>query len=568
MEMIQVKPENIFEKFINSEKGIIGKTVSTEREPHTSAEFWFWLAKGEGDIQIGDMVCAQSINNDDLTFGLVVEMRSITDVASFLTDFLSHDSGDPKVIPPTDIAEVVVIRASTIRNYTEKTRPIGRSYVFFPSELGIQFAIGMVNEKGESRYYGIPVGVFENGDGTKCPIAVDEKFLVGPEGAHFNVSGISGLASKTSSLLFLLKSIQSHAKKKLGYILINVKSKDLLYLDKVNSQLITEDDNAKWSVEAYKKIGVPAKPFDNMRILAPCARHKVNGKQVSKSLRQDGKAETFSFALKDIKYDIPSLFSEEDWDDKMEGVWLTIQEIMEQQTIVDFSGLLTHLESEMKYLIKNPTVQYWKGHHRATFGKMVDRLKTFVDRFGGVIATEGIIASDIPLEQLKPGHIFVIDIQMETEAAQKFIFSRVVRKIRRILEKTEKTAEPIEGIVLMVDELNKFGPSGSTRSPLKRELIDVTARGRSLGLVLFGAEQFASAVDMQIIDNCASSFIGRTEAGELSSMRYTQFSSEVKAKVLQLPQGHMLLKQSKFTQPLFIRFPYPPCITGDQYKGQ
>jgi len=554
--------KHIFDRFVNPDKGIIGKTVSTEREPHTSADFWFWLAKQEKDIQIGDMVCARSVNDEDLTFGLVIEMRSITDVASFLTDFLSHDAGDPKIIPPTDIAEVVVIRASIIKNYSEKTRPIGRSYVHFPSEPGIQFAIGMVDKDGKPLYHGITAGIFENGDGIKCPIEIDEKFLVGPEGAHFNVSGISGLASKTSSLLFLLKSLQTHAHKKLGYILINVKSKDLLYLDKPNPQLKENE----WSLESYKKMKIPAKEFDNLRVFAPAARNKVRGKQISKSLRTDGQVETFSFALPDIKYDIPSLFSEEDWDDKMEGVWHTIMEVIDQKPIVDFVGLLKYLNDEMSALARNQDQMNWRGHHRATFGKMVNRLRTFVERFAGVMATAGISPSDIPLDQLKPGHIFVIDIQMEGEAAQKFIFSRVMRKVRRILEGIEKTAEPLDGIVLVIDELNKFGPAGASRSPLKHDLIDITARGRSLGLVLFGAEQFASAVDMQIIDNCASSFIGRTETGELGNSRYSQFSNEIKAKILQLPQGRMLLKQSKFTQPLFIRFPYPPCMAGEQYK--
>lgn len=550
----------MFDSFINQDKGIIGKTVSTEREPHTSADFWFWLSRDEKDIQIGDMVCARSTNDEDLTFGLVSEMRAITDVASFLTDFLSHDAGDPKIIPPTDIAEVVVIRASIIKNYSEKTRPIGRSYVHFPSELGIQYAVGMVDKEGEELYHGIPVGVFENGDSTRANIAVDEKFLVGPEGAHFNVSGISGLASKTSSLLFLLKSLQTHANKNLAYVVVNVKGRDLLYLDKANPQL----DEHEWSKETYDKVSVKSEPFDNLRVFAPAARHKKDGKQVSKSLRQDGKVETFSFALDAVVNDIPTLFAEDDWDDKMEGVWQTIAEQIELAPIADFAGLNTYLSNQLKYLNDNPQQQYWKSHHVATVRKMVNRIKTFTNRFAGVMATTGILPSDIPLEELEPGSVFVIDIQMEREDAQKFIFSRVMRKIRQIIEGSLETAKPLDGVVLMVDELNKFGPSGIIKSPLKHDLIDITARGRSLGMVLFGAEQFASAVDMQIIDNCATSFIGRTETGELSNQRYTPLSNEIKAKLLQLPQGQMLLRSSKFTQPLFVRFPYPPCAAGDQ----
>ena len=550
----------IFDKFINPAKGIIGKTISTEREPHTSTDFWFWLARGEKDIQIGDMVCARSMNNEDFTFGLITEMRSITDVPSFLDDFISHDAGDPNIIPPSDIIEVVIIKASIIKNYSNKTRPIGRSYVYFPNDLGIQFAIGMVNKNGMPCYHGIPVGMFENGDGTKCSVAMDENFLVGPEGAHFNVSGISGLASKTSSLLFLLKSLQTHAHKKLGYILVNVKSKDLLYLDKANPKL----GGDAWSTEAYKMMGIEPKQFENLRVFAPAAHNKVDGKQVSKSLRSEGGVEVFSFALNDIKYDMPSLFSAEDWDYKMEGVWYSIIDAIDQKPIADFSELIKFLDYEMRLLGERTM---WKGHHRATFGKMVNRLKTFIERFAGVMATEGITAKDLPLEQLKAGHIFVVDMQMEGEAAQTFIFSRIVREVRKILEAIDSSKEnSLDGIVLLVDELNKFGPSGATKGPLKDDLIDITARGRSLGLVLFGAEQFASQVDMRIIDNCASSFIGRTGNNELGNSSYSGFSDEVKAKILQLPQGHMLLKQSKFTQPIFLRFPFPPCAAGDQYQ--
>lgn len=549
----------MFDNFINQDKGIIGKTVSTEKEPHTSADFWFWLARDERDIQIGDMVCARAITEEDLTFGIVSEMRAITDVSSFLTDFLSHDAGDPTINPPTDIAEVVVIRVSIIKNYSDKTRPIGRSGVYFPSELGIQFAIGMVDKEGAELYHGIPVGVFENGDQTRANIAVDEKFLVGPEGAHFNVSGISGLASKTSSLLFLLKSLQTHAEKKLAYVVINVKGRDLLYLDKPSPKL----KDHEWSLETYKTVGVEPKPFENLRIFAPAMRHQQAGKQVSQSLRKDGTVETFSFSLKHVVRDIPSLFSDDDWDDKMEGVWQSILEVIVAKPIVDFAGLVNYLDRENAQM-NSSNASMWHGHHIATFRKMVSRLKMFINRFAGVMATTGITPRDIPLEELKPGMILVVDIQMEGDAAQKFIFSRVVRKVRQIIEGTLETSEPLDGIVLMVDELNKFGPAGSGKSPLKHDLIDITARGRSLGMVLFGAEQFASGVDMQIIDNSATSFIGRTETGELSNSRYSPLSSEIKAKLLQLPQGNMLLRSSKFTQPLFIRFPYPPCAAGDQ----
>ncbi|GHS85134.1 hypothetical protein AGMMS49957_00560 [Synergistales bacterium] len=39
-------------------------------------------------------------------------------------------------------------------------------------------------------------------------VNLNSKFLLGPEGSHLNISGISGLASKTSYAMFLMKAIQ------------------------------------------------------------------------------------------------------------------------------------------------------------------------------------------------------------------------------------------------------------------------------------------------------------------------------------------------------------------------
>ena len=125
----------------------------------------------------------------------------------------------------------------------------------------------------------------------------------------------------------------------------------------------------------------------------------------------------------------------------------------------------------------------------------------------------------------------------------------------------------LDAIVVFVDELNKFAPSGNVRTPLKSRLVDITARGRSMGLVLFGAEQFASSVEREIVENSSTYMFGRTEANELRSANYAALSDEVKTKLMMLPQGNLLAKFAKFPQPIFVKFPHPPCIPGDQFKA-
>lgn len=560
--------------FLNNKYGVIGRSVSTKMEPNTSSEFQFWLsdrsnkhpklleqgpeqnseAEKIATVEIGNIVAAYTDSNDDITFGLVVEMRSYSDIDSFIADYLSHNFGDAEIEVPTDISEVIVVTCSVMRNVSLLTKPIGRSRVFFPSEMGIKFAYGIVDEKGDSTYSGasIPFGIFENGDGTKTPISVDEEFLLGPEAAHLNVSGISGLATKTSSVEFAIKSLLEKTDKKVAVVMLNVKSKDLLYIDQPNPKA-SED---KWSKDAYEVLGIPNTPFAEARFFAPAdPENNPNG---TKSLRKL-KTERFQWDLSLMYHDIPSLFNPLDWDDKMEGVWFVIRDRIEQGEFNTYGQMMTWISKEIK---NNGAEKQWLlGSHIATWNKMRSHLQRFPSTFAGLITGAGK-GADIPWDQLKSKSIFVIDIQMLNDRGQRLVFGRSVRALSEMLE---NDITDLDAIVVFVDELNKFAPSGNVRSPLKENLINITARGRSLGLVLFGAEQFASSVDKEIVENSSTYLFGRTETNELRTSIFSAFTDEVKTKLTMLPQGNLLIKFSKFPQPIFLRFPFPPCLPGDKF---
>jgi hypothetical protein len=44
----------------------------------------------------------------------------------------------------------------------------------------------------------------------ESPVYLDAEFLLGPEAAHLNITGVSGLATKTSAVEWLLASIFAH----------------------------------------------------------------------------------------------------------------------------------------------------------------------------------------------------------------------------------------------------------------------------------------------------------------------------------------------------------------------
>jgi hypothetical protein len=263
-----------------------------------------------------------------------------------------------------------------------------------------------------------------------------------------------------------------------------------------------------------------------------------------------------------IYRDIPTLFDPMDFDDKMEGVWFVIQDRIERNELTSYEQVLRWIQQQIDNANSQRPPQAWiLGAHIATWSKMRSHLQRFPQSFRGLIATAGR-GTDIPWSGLAAGSVYVVDIQSLSDRGQRLVFGRSIRAISELLENPNCE---LDGVVVFVDELNKFAPSGNFRTPLKSHLIDVTARGRSMGLILFGAEQFASSVDKEIVENSSTYLFGRTESNELRAPNYSGLSNEVKTKLMMLPQGSLLVKFAKFQQPIFVRFPLPPCLPGDKF---
>jgi hypothetical protein len=547
--------QDVLSTFVNVKFGIVGRTVSTKDDPNTSGLFHFWLSRHAvevGTIEIGSIIAAYADDGRELTFGTVQEMRSYSEAESFTADFAIHDYGQPYAMIGGEQAEVVVATCAVIRNLSSRTRPIGRCRVYFPSPRGIQFAFGIVDAQGHWASSGaaIPIGIFENGDGTIAPVSVDENFLVGPEAAHLSVSGISGLACKTSALQFALKSLQRHTRKKIAVVVMNVKSKDLLYIDQINTRLQQD----RWSQQVYENLDIPIQAFVDARFFAPS--HPKN-RNMTQSLRTLP-TESYRWDLKMLYDDIPSLFHASEWDDNIEGAWYVVREEIERGRIITYSDMIIWID---KLLSTSGLTEWPRGYTSATWFKLKGHLKRFTLMYRGLIETDEE-GRDIPWNRIGHGDMYVVDIQMLSQGGQKLVFSRTIQAITQQLE-TRKG--DLDAVVVFVDELNKFAPAALDRTPLKTKLVEVTARGRSLGLVLFGAQQFASSVEKEIVENSSTFMFGRTESTEMRMPNYSGFSPEIKTKLTMLPQGQLLVKFPKFPQPIFVKFPYPPALPGDDY---
>jgi hypothetical protein len=125
----------------------------------------------------------------------------------------------------------------------------------------------------------------------------------------------------------------------------------------------------------------------------------------------------------------------------------------------------------------------------------------------------------------------------------------------------ERSELGVDKVLIFVDELNKYAPGGG-EGGLRDTLVDIAARGRHLNVVLFGAQQFRSKVDDEILGNCGTSLYGRVGDEELTNSAYRSLSETVKAELLGLRKGRLLVRHAHFRSPLFGQFPHPPTIPG------
>jgi DNA helicase HerA-like ATPase len=132
--------------------------------------------------------------------------------------------------------------------------------------------------------------------------------------------------------------------------------------------------------------------------------------------------------------------------------------------------------------------------------------------------------------------------------------------IKRLFEEKERRGrrEPLTFLVL--DELNRYAPRDGT-GPIKEILLDVAERGRSLGMILIGAEQTASEVERRVIANSAFRVVGRLDSAESQRGEYGFLPAVTRARANILKPGSMILQQPHIPVPLQIRFPFPAWAT-------
>ena len=125
----------------------------------------------------------------------------------------------------------------------------------------------------------------------------------------------------------------------------------------------------------------------------------------------------------------------------------------------------------------------------------------------------------------------MVDISRLHDDAQRFVVGALLDRIWS--EKQGTGRLPLRFVVL--DELNKHAPAQGF-SPLKELLVDIAERGRSLGVLLIGAQQAASAVAQALPRNASLKVAGRLDASESEAYRF--LTPALRERATPLHAGH------------------------------
>ena len=500
-------------------------------------------------------------------YGIVVEGFSYTDLQTPLHDVLGHD-GSPSgaSLAATRRTEIRLYTAAVLRQLPEEPlQPVPMGEVSLADDDDVAVALRMDGYLKEGARTGIPIGVYRAG-GTDAAIYLDADFLLGPEAAHLNISGVSGLATKTSAVEWILSSIFSHfpaQKGSVASVCFNVKGPDLCFLDQPGD--IDDADRA-----LYDKCGVPPTPFANVRYYAP---YKADGFTLNTLRSNEALSDNvlpLTWGLREVLQYAEVLLNKDDVDAKADALIDFIRERVVDREFSDPDLLgakryqvrsFADLEGwfrDVLSAVERTNKESWRTHHVATIRKVRNRLSNISTRCAGLVTDAGTV-SDLPFGSFDDRTVYVIDVASLEEDAQDLIFARVVTKLREHLEKRDLG---VNHVVVFVDELNKYAPGDGQDTYVRKMLLDLAERGRYLGLVLFSAQQFRSQVHRRVVGNSGTAMYGRMDADELATPGYAVLSPAVKTKLATLEKGQLMVRHPHFTQPIFVRFPRPAVMRG------
>jgi DNA helicase HerA-like ATPase len=526
----------------------------------TPLEFWIGVEKGRR-VQLDDLVVVDTMapGGQRIRFyGIVDIVRKRYEGTQFDSDAFRAAAGTL----PVDVSYAAHVQVTRID-----------PEVFVPPHPGDQAQVVRGEDFQRALYFDrmerrVAIGMTR----TNEPVYANLEFLDGTRGAHASISGVSGVATKTSYATFLLYSL-FHSEG-LGAdavnskaLIFNVKGEDLLWLDKPNLKL-GEQARAE-----YDRLGLEAGPFRSVGLFAPAQRRSAVPMPDTGG-RQQG-VRPYLWTLREFAQDrlLRFAFAEgEDARAQLSFVIYRVETALQRAAskmdrsdpFIELDGIPLRSFGELVELLDDEPLERMVPRNVAsgTLDAFRRRLHAAAQHMGHLIRGDASVSGfGINWEDQQ---VTVVDIHTLHSTAQMFVVGVL---LKRMMDKKEAqgTTRPLVFVVL--DEMNKYAPREGW-SPIRYVLLDIAERGRSLGVSSLGAQQTASEVERRVIANAALKVVGRLDPAESERAQYGFLTSVARLRAKMLQPGSMIVTQPEIPTPVLLRFPFPAWATRQSEAGE
>ncbi len=548
----------------------IGRVLLTQKEPAEPYEFWCWLENDPSlQVELGSILIAEG-NNSERALAIVEDMRSTSAASDHLLEFYGSGYGNPNVDPPTRPALIRLAKLRVLyREPSAASPPTGRWQVRFAEASDVNLLAQRIPINKRVLVGFLRVGSDESQPNSWLPVFAHADFLLGPEGAHVNITGATGLATKSSYALFLSYAILAWASsvgEQVAIVLFNVKRRDFLNLHQLPQDW---DQAAQWCQQWAQSIGdsmlssrvqamwtqAVTQGVDPITLQLPVRYFTYQG---DPDIQYMQNPTIYNYGFDDLERGDfeAALFTATYQPTDPQVILLTAYLDAKLRQGTSFQTMLQDLDRNNLIRGQGTNEVQVRGVDGSWMSGVPSALRRRVDAFlsraASVVVRNQPSGQPFRFASLVPNGLHVIQLYRLAEAEKRLVVNAVIRELSRGLEQPNRQ---INRVLVIADELNKYAPSGAM-SPMKEQIIDIVARGRDLQLTLVGAQQFASQVDDQVYGNSETKIVGYSDESELTNPIY-KYLGDLRDQVPNLKKGQLILRHPVYPSPLIFWFPTP-----------
>ncbi len=556
----------------------VGYVSNARNATAQSNAFQFWAPAEDISLGVGSLVrhSAPEPNNPGttiITYGVVAKTDGHTlGLDDFATHVYEQDGAPPlDSIQPSQSRRRPIVNCETkvLTSSQKMQRPIlsGPVYVIRADELAA------VHGKTVDAWPGLDymlLGFYQDSAGEFGILAEERERVLGPKQGHAVLSGLPG-AGKTS--LYQTTTISLFAQLHndspgVATLAFNAKGADLLFLDHLDTSELSDDDRKMWKAAG---VDINERPFGRCIFYVPLADDGLNRNTLRVNSEADipGYSETREFSL-GIQALWPYLgFFFDKQSSAASNLLAEVEQFFEDEhgdegfTLGD---VLRLFREKIKRPQKERSGDRWEGFNHSVIQAVYQRLSALPAILGGLIDINGK-GFGLDVTDLKPRDIVVIDFERimanprNSEVDENVIKIITAYVLNRVTEAMTRGTVPVDHVIVFADELNRLAPRHGD-SGIGAYLAQIARTTRDRGVVLFGAGQFRSGINEDILKSASVHYSMQTPEDELNDRIYNTLSEEFKTRLTQLKPGEALVKYPSLRTSIFVRFPRPFVLAG------